>query len=305
MRTVALVCHVMSKTLANFRLLIRNHLLIAAISIVTLSSGCAKFFAKTGIYDETIVLGVTHQEKTKFLQKTEVDSLIELLRNRNGYLESLQGLYKATFWEGNKEWQVRQAINFIKPHHLRIETLPLNGATTLSLLVSKNDFATILDIPQKKYQQGDARSDFFNQYFKVSLGVAEVISLIAGEVPIGNLDASKFEAFYAKKAQKDYLVLAYNKGQFLWLLDKENKLVRRVVIRDVFKHKLLFAIDYDYNSVDITKHLDKHPVIPIETIVTPGSKEDGLAAFRLNVKVNRDINKNLFTVVVPRSFQKF
>lgn len=296
----------MEHIIAIFSSMFKNRLLVLSIfAILSLSSGCAKFFAKTGLYDETIVLGVTYQEETKFLSEQDVNKLIELLNKRNGYLESLQGLYKATFWEETKEWQVRQAISFIKPHHLRIETLPLNGATTLSLLVSKNDFATILDIPQKKYQQGDARTDFFNQYFKVSLGVAEVISLIAGEVPIANLDTSKFEAFSAKKDNEDFLVLAYNKGQFLWLLDQESKLVRRVVIRDVFKHKLLFAIDYDYNSADIEKHLDSDPVIPIETKVTPGDENDGLSAFRLNVKVNQEINKNLFTVVVPRSFTKF
>jgi hypothetical protein len=227
------------------------------------------------------------------LHQMEADAIIERLWVRDNEIRTLRALARSTFVHGDDSQSVRQIFVFQKPDKLRLETLALQTATTLSLVTSREGIATYLDPGQKEAKTGNAESQFFNALLHIPASEQELMSLISGRVPSRFLVPGELEVYRNGDG-----TLSLVKGNFLyyWLVDEADLSVRECQIRDVFKDNLLFRVVYEGRRVE------DNIVLP-ETIHLhmPADRFETRIGFG-KITVNAPIPAGLFNVAIPSDY---
>lgn len=219
-------------------------------------------------------------------------------------ITNFRGLFESVYRVDDDQWTVRQAIVFAKPDRLRVETLPLVGVTTLSLLVAQAGQAVMLDPGTKTAYRGRADEEFFLRFLRVPLKERDVMSFLLGRIPVSYRVGEDVATLRGDNS------IFVKKGRwFTAELDGTSLLAKQIEIRDPFRDTVTLSIALTYEGVPpldrgstTSGNEDAHIQTPSAVTISIPRSSLVISNTVRSVKLNQPIPSQLFEVPVPSDY---
>lgn len=161
-------------------------------------------------------------------------------------------LYRARLTHAGEVLSFRYALVFDGESQARIETLPANGAYTLSLLVIDGERAVIWDSQDKSAHEISSPRTALARTLRVPLDVADLIAVTTGRLPALLLAS---DAQVARRGP-DLLFVSRDKRSIA-VVDSQSQLMKGIQFVDAFRDSLAVEVQYAAWQQQATHDLPK------------------------------------------------
>jgi hypothetical protein len=250
---------------------------------------------------------------------TSLFSLRSLMKVKYKNLESTKDSTVDEEHTPPRQQTFRQVFLFKKPHLLRLETIPLNTAYALSVLVTNSKTSLYIDNVEKKAYTGNIEHVLFNSLLRLPASEEELISFLSGRVPVKYLKKNDL-TFYqeSEKTQLDdrlqspsiQKIHIFYRNILEWVIDAKTLALLHVTAKDQFKDKVLLEADFEWEEL---KNLNapsetkiSHVTMPSKYVFTIPSEKTQIEGKYEQYEINENakiVDEEKFIVKIPDGFE--
>ena len=232
------------------------------------------------------------------LASTEAAAFITRVAEASTQLDSFRALSSSRLVVGSERNRLRHVVAFDLPGKLRFESLPLNGAYTLSLLVANASGVTLLDpLNQEAYSSASGEA-LIARLLKVPLNETELSHLLVGRLAERSLDALRVGTDIAvfEDNVRGSVFIKLRDFEALYEFGLQDALLRSFSIRDRFADKV--ALEVEYKSYQTINGV----MVPAGLIVRVPRHDFQLEFEFSAIAINPQLKTELFTTKIPKNF---
>lgn len=219
------------------------------------------------------------------------------LTQRESEIQSYRGLSRLQVEYAGERTSVRQVVAFQRPGFVRVETVPLNSAYALNVLVADGSQVTFLDTSNKFAFVGSDSPATVQKLVDVPLEIDALTSVLLGRVPAAHLGTHSATQLFNDPANEELYILNESLGE-LFVINAKTHLIKEALFRDRFKAALRARIFFsEYIKQD---GFDVPGMLQLEI----PAKDTVMAYDFVSSAVNKPLPQKVFSVIIPADFTR-